>query len=105
MSEATRYEDFLAHAASTCKLRLDAGDASGPGPELRALLAEVGARSERQGFEVFSLLFHVETGMPQQGMHAVSFDDGTRMEMFLVPIGREGAMIVYEAVFNRSIAG
>lgn len=99
MSDALRYEEFLAHLASDCSLRYIADD--GSGPSLPAVLAEVGERRERQHFEVFSLLFHVECDVPAQGMHEVAFDDGFATELFLVPVGREGEKFVYEAIFNR----
>jgi hypothetical protein len=101
MSDALRYEEFRARLASECSLRyVDAGAA---GPGMSAVLAEVGERRERQGFEWFSLLFHVDgVEAPQQGSHVVRFADGVQLEVFLVPIAREGARMVYEAVFNRA---
>jgi hypothetical protein len=103
MSDALRYEEFLAHLASDCSLRYIAEDESGP--TLPAVLAEVGARRERAGFEQFALLFHADMAdVPQQGNHAVTFDDGVQRVIFLVPIAREGRQVVYEAIFNRPVA-
>jgi uncharacterized protein DUF6916 len=103
MPESMRYEDFLARRASDCSLRCSAGDAAEQA--FPAVLAEVGERGQRQGYEHFSLLFHAETAAtPQQGSYAVTFADGVCWEIFLVPVAREGARVVYEAVFNRTIA-
>lgn len=103
MPESMRYEDFLAQLARECSLRYSVGDASEPA--FPAVLAEVGERRERQGFELFSLLFHAQTaGTPQQGNHAVAFADGVSWDIFLVPIAREGTRVVYEAIFNRAAA-
>lgn len=102
MSGSLRYEDFLARLASDCSLRCSAG--GDEEPVLPAVLAEVGERRERQGFEVFALLFHALTpGTPQQGSHSVTFGDGVSWDIFLVPIAREGTRVVYEAIFNRAV--
>ncbi|RYD14695.1 MAG: hypothetical protein EOP90_12150 [Lysobacteraceae bacterium] len=101
MADALRYEEFRARLASECSVRY--GDADATGPSLPAVLAEVGERREQQGFESFALLFHVENvEAPQQGSHVVRFADGTELDVFLVPIARDGARLVYEAVFNRA---
>lgn len=102
MSEAMRYEDFLARQASRCDLRLGVGDAAEAA--FQAMLSEVGERKERQGFENFMLLFRAEpAGAPQQGMHVVTFTDGVQQEIFLVPVARAGEQVDYEAIFNRAI--
>lgn len=100
MSDALRYEEFRARLAGECSLRY--GDLDANGPSLPAVLAEVGERREQQGFESFALLFHVENAeAPQQGSHVVTFADGVQLEIFLVPIARDGKRLIYEAVFNR----
>lgn len=102
MSDALRYEEFRARLASECSLRYGEGDATGP--SLPAVLAEVGERHEQRGFESFALLFHVEdVEAPRQGSYVVSFADGVQLEIFLVPVAREGNRLVYEAVFNRTV--
>lgn len=95
------YEDLSALVGRVCRIRaLDRGeDAS----ELAGVLVEVGERRVRQGYEQFALLFRVvETGMPQQGNYAVRFDGEDARDIFLVPVGRDGDGIAYEAVFNRT---
>ncbi len=100
MSDALRYEEFRARLSSECSVRY--GDAGAAGPDFPAVLAEVGERREQQGFESFSLLFHVDNvAAPQQGSHVVRFADGVQLDVFLVPIARDGTRLVYEAVFNR----
>jgi hypothetical protein len=99
MSASMRYEDLLALSGRECRLSLL--DAQ-PAIELSAVLAEVTDRRERQGYEQFSLLFRAsEQGAPQQGIYSVSFDGDEARECFLVPIGREGDEVSYEACFNR----
>ena len=99
MSASMRYEDLLALQGRECQLHLlDAQQAI----DLSALLTEVTVRRERQGYEQFSLLFRARaTEMPQQGIYSVSFDGDEARECFLVPIGREGDEVSYEACFNR----
>lgn len=102
MSGSMRYEEFKARVGSACMLGCVAGDARQPA--FPAVLAEVGERTQRQAYEGFSMLFRGEPpGAPQQGTHAVTFDDGLSCEIFLVPVAREGAIVAYEAVFNRPI--
>jgi hypothetical protein len=102
MSASMRYEDLLALRGRDCRLQPLGDDAA---VELHAVLADVGERRERQGYEQFALVFRAqESGEPQQCIYAVTFDGDEAREMFLVPIGREGAQVSYEACFNRSAA-
>jgi len=99
MTALPSYAEFQARREQACALNYvvsaDAHDAPQPG-----VLAEIGARSERAGYEQFSVLFRVH-GAPRQGNYAVTFADGLRWEVFLVPIAREDEQIVYEACFYR----
>lgn len=97
MTALPSYAELQARREQACALSYaaDAQDAAQSG-----VLSEVGARSERSGYEQFSLLFRVH-GAPRQGNYAVTFADGMRCDVFLVPVAREGEQIVYEACFNR----
>ena len=95
------YEDILAHRAHACTLEFLTAH-PGQEPVVAATLAEVSDRVASAGFELFSLLFRVpHPGAARQGTYAVAFADGVNWEVFLVPVRREGADIVYEACFNR----
>jgi hypothetical protein len=103
MATSMHYDEILARRALPCTLRFVSAQ-GGDEVVLPGLLAEVGARREQAGFEQFSMLFRVTSaGGPRQGTYAVTFADATSWEMFLVPVQREGADIVYEACFNRSV--
>jgi hypothetical protein len=51
--------------------------------------------------EPFSLIFHSDTQdvLPQQ-MYALSHPAMGRVEIFLVPIGRDAAGVSYQAIYN-----
>lgn len=102
MSDLPPYADIHARREQACTLRsLSDADAA---PALEAVLASVGERTEHAGYERFSLFFRADQGSgARQGTYAVGFSDGTRWDMFLVPIERAGAQIVYQACFNRSL--
>ena len=102
MPASMLYDDLLALHGRDCRLSR-AGDDGGE--DLVATLTQVGERRRRGEWEEFSLLFRVAvSGLPRQGLYNVMFDGDDAREMFLVPVGREGAHVVYEASFNR-IAG
>lgn len=102
MPASMLYDDLLALQGCGCRLRrLGAGDEGAD--DLPATLWQVGERRRRGDCEEFSLLFHVAaSGMPRQGLYGVTFDGDDTREMFLVPVGREGTQVIYEASFNRS---
>jgi hypothetical protein len=103
MPASMRHEDLSALLGRACRIR--SLDREGEVVELAGVLAEVGERRERQGFEQFALLFKVdEPGRPQQANYAVMFDGEETRDIFLVPISREGVQVTYEAVFNRAAA-
>jgi hypothetical protein len=96
MHASMHHEDFRKLQGRPCMLR------AGDGVELPAVLAEVGERRERQGFEQFSLLFRArQEDAPQQGLYRVAIEGEAEGELFLVPIGRDGDQVSYEACFNR----
>ena len=100
---APTYEEFAARLAQPCRFAQLIHDVEQP--SRAAVLHRVGERRERSGYEQFTLIFHVEAhDAPQQGMHAVTFADGMRWEIFVVPIARLAAGIAYEACYNRSLA-
>ena len=102
MPASMRHEDWSALLGRACRIR--SLDREGEAVELVGVLAEVGERRERQGYEQFVLLFKVdEPGRPQQGNHAVAFDGEDERDIFLVPVAREGTQVAYEAVFNRAV--
>jgi len=99
MSASMSHEDLSRLQGRSCRLRASEG-----GGELTAVLAEVGERRERQGYEHFSLLFHVQQAdAPRQGLYVVAIDGEPEREMFLVPVGRDGSQVTYEACFNRRL--
>ncbi len=101
MTASMRYEDLSALQGRACRIR--SLDREGDAVELVGVLAEVGERREQRGYEQFALLFKAdEPGHPQQGNYEVEFDGDEARWIFLVPVAREGARIVYEAVFNRT---
>lgn len=99
MTALPSYAECQTRQEQACALNYlvsaDAQDVAQPG-----VLAEVGTRRERSGYEQFMLLFRAH-GAPRQGNYTVTFADGMRWEVFLVPVAREGEQIVYEACFNR----
>ncbi|MEO7063064.1 MAG: hypothetical protein ABI082_04720 [Dokdonella sp.] len=98
------YPEFRSRVAQTCSLRCLVDTAIEDAPVLDAVLSDVSERGERSGYEHFSLMFRAEEGTgPRQGMYAVSFADGVRWDVFLVPVERDSARIVYEACFNRGV--
>lgn len=101
MPASMRYEDLSALIGRDCRIR--SLDREGDMVELAGVLAEVGERRVRQGYEQFALLFKViEAGMPQQGNYTVSFDGEDARDIFLVPVARDGGQVAYEAVFSRT---
>ncbi len=97
----------ISHAAlhalcgGACALRRQAD-----GVVLPARLVGVSERKLQGGYEEFTVLFRV-TGdaQPQQGICTVSFENRPAQDMFVVPVGREGVEILYEACFMRHWAG
>lgn len=104
MTASPSYTEILERCAQSCTLHyLATPDAAGETP-LSAVLSTVSECRERAGYEQFSLLFHADdVAEPRQGMYAVNFADGVRWDVFLVPVERKAAQIVYEACFNRSV--
>jgi hypothetical protein len=65
-------------------------------------VAEPEPDDQPDGFEVFSLLFRgAAADFIGQGMHPLAHEALGEFELFVVPIGRDGDDIVYEAAFNR----
>jgi len=62
---------------------------------------DMGSTPER---EAFALHFHAPQEMPpHQGVYRIEHDQLGAMDVFVVPIGREGDRLVLEAVFNRFV--
>ncbi|MEO7324953.1 MAG: hypothetical protein ABIW82_09005 [Dokdonella sp.] len=96
-----RYDEILAHRAQSCTLQYQTADGGDEAATTAATLAEVSDLVASAGFERFTLLFRVpQLGAGQQGTYAVAFADGVNWEVFLVPVRREGADVLYEACFN-----
>ena len=103
MPASMRYEDLSILLGRACRVR--SLDREGGAVELAGVLAEVGERRERQGYEQFAVLFKVdEPGVPQQGSYAIVFEGDEARDIFLVPVAREDMQTTYEAVFNRLVA-
>jgi hypothetical protein len=61
-----------------------------------------GANPER--YEAFSLIFNgPESPQLPQGIYAFEQEKIGRFELFIVPVGREGGAVQYQAVFNRPV--
>jgi hypothetical protein len=55
-------------------------------------------------YESFSLLFHgPESRFVPQGIRTFEHPQLGRFDLFIVPVGKEGGMIQYQAVFNRPL--
>lgn len=105
MSELPSYAEMHARQQQACTLHYLSG-APEESPALDGVLSEVGERRELGGYERFSLLFRADEGSgPRQGTYAIRFADHARWEIFLVPVARVEAQIVYEACFNRGVQG
>ena len=71
---------------------------------LALTLAQVSDLRTNQRYESFSLLFHGSVEWPlQQRIYQLEHDQLGKMELFLVPVGRDEEVFHYEAVFNRMI--
>jgi hypothetical protein len=75
-----------------------------PRIELDLELAQVSEMRTTSSSQVFSILFRGPAGwfMPQH-IYRLGHDRLGELELFLVPIGKEGESILYEAVFNQLI--
>jgi hypothetical protein len=83
---------------SRFKLRLDE-EAS-----VEIELVEVRRGSSAAGWEAFSLVFQAPVEAPaEQRIYELEQGVTGSFELFLVPIGRDGGGLRYEAVFNRRI--
>ena len=57
--------------------------------------------TDRKRKRPFSILFKIENDPPlPQDIYKVEHNEMATMELFLVPIGRDGDGFLYEAVFN-----
>jgi hypothetical protein len=75
-----------------------------PAVPVEILLTEVTPLRATARQEMFSLLFHgpADHFLPQM-MHKLAHDPLGEVDLFLVPVGRDEAGFIYEAVFNRLI--
>jgi hypothetical protein len=77
---------------------------TGNGTPLSMRLVEVEDMGSTPEREAFALRFHAPKEMPpQQGVYRIEHDQLDAMDVFLVPVGREGEALVLEAVFNRFV--
>ena len=75
----------------------------GAGQAAAMKLVEVSAGRASSGFESYSLLFlGPARPSPAQGTYRFEHPDLGRFDIFIVPIGRKGEGVYYEAIFNRS---
>ena len=55
-------------------------------------------------YESFSVLFEGSDAVPlAQGIHSFAHATLGSLELFIVPVGRRGRRLQYEAVFNRTV--
>jgi hypothetical protein len=77
----------------------------GNGAPLSLELVEVEEGRSSPDHEQFALVFRAPRDMPaQQGTYRVKHPVLGALDLFLVPVGREGDDLLLEAVFNRLIA-
>lgn len=82
-------------------------DSAGP-VELQLVEVTAGAAAsggpDASKYENFSLMFHGsgERFLPQK-MYSFEHEKMGSFDLFIVPVGREGNLIKYQAVFNRRI--
>ena len=89
-------EKFRVHPSSSRPIEAELVEVSEY--ELRA--EEVGP-TDRKRRRPFSILFKIENDPPlPQDIYTLEHNEMATMELFLVPIGREGDGFLYEAVFN-----
>jgi hypothetical protein len=101
MTAMLSHQQFAARLGQACTLRrlAEPDDVSAP---IAAVLHQVDERQVRSGYEQFAVLFRREDAhAPQQALYEVGFPDAEPMALLLVPVGREGQAILYEACFNR----
>jgi hypothetical protein len=75
-----------------------------PQDELDLELAQVSELRVASSSQVFSILFRglADHFMPQR-IYRLSHERLGELELFLVPVGKQGESILYEAVFNQLI--
>jgi hypothetical protein len=67
-------------------------------------LVEFREESSVPSIEQFSLVFRAPADAPaEQRIYGLEHDETGPFELFLVPLGRDGEDLLYEAVFNRRV--
>jgi hypothetical protein len=91
-------DDFRAWVGSEWRLSaLEAGDGTGPGVPLVLDAVSEGPRGGRP----FTISFSGPAGrLAPQGMWRLGHPSAGEVELFLGPVGVDGARASYEAVFN-----
>jgi hypothetical protein len=98
MSLAPDMATFQRLVNSRFRLRLDENTS------VEAELAEVRQSSGPPSYEQFSLVFSAPVeGPPEQRIYELEHDGTGSFELFLVPLGRSEAGVLFEAVFNRRV--
>ena len=89
------HDFFQEHVAETFTLHLNGGGS------VDLYLSEISPLKKSQHNEHFSVIFHGPSDFfLKQGMYSMESSAGT-IELFIVPVGKEGSEFLYEAVFNR----
>jgi uncharacterized protein DUF6916 len=98
MSLAPDLATFQRLVNSRFRLRLDENTS------VEAKLAEVRQSGGSPSYEQFSLVFSAPVeGPPEQRIYELEHDGTGSFELFLVPLRRSEAGVLFEAVFNRRV--
>lgn len=99
MLEKLTREDFAACIGQCFRLSPDQADA------FDLVLEEVSELKAAAGQESFSIYFRgpAERGVPQ-ATYTLENDRFGRLDLFIVPVARDGQGFLYEALFNRLVA-
>jgi len=87
---------FSLHVNTGFRVRME------PNRVVEMTLIDVAENGSSPQVESFTLSFQAPPGAPvRQGSYPVAHDALGEFELFVVPVGRDGRGVQYEAVFNR----
>jgi hypothetical protein len=96
MADDLNLAAFAGQLQTKFQMRVD------PGPALELELIKVEEHQAGPGVESFSLLFRAPGGAPPvQRIYRLTHEQLGELDLFLVPVARDGQGLYYEAVFNQ----